>query len=130
MSSTKMEVDDSKMEIQFVLGRNKTIHLYGKYNFDETTTQSRIKFWEIIQEFAYQLIEELESNYSATVMKMSMFESDPGNIIFEIETDVSSDDRSKAIRAVQDRVNDELELTGEIYEPSPSVPIGGPDIPQ
>lgn len=106
--------EDAKLTVSFALGRNKTVYVTGNYNFKETSTEDRLKYWGIVSQFGQELGSELTGNYGATIMKIVHCEVDPGCIMFEMETNVAASTRRKAIEAVQSKFDDAVEESEQI----------------
>ena len=114
---------DSKLHVSFSLGRNKTIYVVGEYDHSQTSTEDRLEYWGIVNQFGQQLGVELSENYSVGLFRIVLCESDPGYIAFEIETDAPASIRRKAIESLQERFDTEEKSV-------PTYPVNGPDTAQ
>ena len=141
--------DESKLEIGFTLGRNKTVFVVGSYDTLHTSATERLNYWDIVSRFGQELGLELCTNYDIRLAKIVLCEVDPGKILFEIETDATATIRRKAIEAVQSRFevaaeseapvvarhsNDSTKPTTnerrKLMLPRGSYPMAGPEDPQ
>lgn len=113
---------ESKLMVSFAIGRNKTVFVRGEYDATKTTPVERLEFLDVIQQFGQQLGFELVENFKASLMKVVLCEVDPGNIVFELETDQPAEIRRKAILTVQAAFDDEDEEEDPVFAPSNASP--------
>jgi hypothetical protein len=117
-----MSAADSKLQISFSLGRNKTVYVVGDYDQTQTTPEDRLEYWGIVQQFGQELSNLLVRRYNVGLRKIVFCEVDTGHIMFEVETDASAALRRKAIEDVQQQFVEE--------EPLVTYPMNGPEEPQ
>lgn len=127
---TEVEIDGDKLAVSFALGRGRTVFVTGQYDQHLTPQDDRLRYLDIVHQFAMELALELIANYDAKLNKVVMCEVDPGMILFEIETNATATVRKKAIEAVQRNVEKAMEEDGDDHPVDPmkrDITMNGPD---